>query len=111
MVYIKDNGEVVFDHLHPKELLDKLRLSCKGKTTPDKRVYDIFNTKTQDGRNMEHYSQLLGEAIKSIISVKEESDIDSLLSDGGTSALLDEIKGLNDFELICFLIVEGDDNV
>ena len=111
MVYIKDNGEVVFDHLHPKELLDKLRLSCKGKTTPDKRVYDIFNTKTQDGRNMEHYSHLLGEAIKSIISVKEESDIDSLFSDGGTSALLDEIKGLNDFELICFLIVEGDDNV
>ena len=111
MVYIKDDGEVVFDHLHPKELLDKLRFSCKGKTTPDKRVYDVFNTKTQDGRNMEHYSHLLGEAIKSIISVKEESDIDSLFSDGGTSALLDEIKGLNDFELICFLIVEGDDNV
>ena len=111
MVYIKDDGEVVFDHLHPKELLDKLRFSCKGKTTPDKRVYDIFNTKTQDGRNMEHYSHLLGEAIKSIISVKEESDIDSLFSDGGTSALLDEIKGLNDFELICFLIVEGGNNV
>lgn len=49
---------------------------------------------------------LLSDAINSIIDVKEESDIDSLFKAGGTSALLSEVKGLNDFELICFIAVE-----
>ncbi len=57
---------------------------------------------------MEEVSQLLSEAINSIIDVKEESDIDSLFSAGGTSALMSEINGLDDFELICFLVVTWD---
>ena len=59
---------------------------------------------------MKQYSALLSQAINSIIAVKEESDVDSLFSDGGTSALENEIGGLNDFELICFLVVEGGNN-
>ena len=55
---------------------------------------------------MNHYSDLLHTAIESIISVKEESEIDSLFSVGETSALLNEIKGLDDFELITFLVVK-----
>lgn len=51
-------------------------------------------------------SELLGEAINSIINKKEESDIDSLFSAGGTSALENVVSGLNDFELICFLVVK-----
>ena len=107
MVYIKDNGEIVFNHLKAKELLDKLRLACKGKNIPDKQICSVFNQKTKDGKDMKHYSQLLSQAIGSIISVKEESDVDSLFSDGGTTALENEITGLKDFELICFLVVEG----
>lgn len=106
MVYIKDNGEIVCNHLQPKELLDKLRISCKGKSDVDKQICAIFNKKTKDGRDMKQYSNLLSQAISSIIAVKEESDVDSLFSDGGTSALENEIHGLNDFELICFLVVE-----
>ena len=107
MVYIKDNGEIVFNHLKAKELLDKLRLTCKGKNVPDQQICSIFNQKTKDGKDMKHYSQLLSQAIGSIISVKDESDVDSLFSDGGTTALENEITGLKDFELICFLVVEG----
>ena len=55
---------------------------------------------------MSKYSELLGDAINSIIDVKEESDIDSLFHSGGTSALLSEVTGLDDFELICFLVVK-----
>ena len=51
-------------------------------------------------------SELLSKAINSIIEVKEENDIDSLFSAGGTSALMSHIAGLYDFELICFLVVE-----
>ena len=52
------------------------------------------------------YSNLLGDAIASIIEVKDESDIDSFLGGGQISFLSSEIKGLNDFELICFLVVK-----
>ena len=65
-----------------------------------------FNEETDDGRNMQAVSELLTDAINSIIDVKEGSDIDSLFSAGGTSALLSEINGLDDFELICFLAVK-----
>lgn len=54
---------------------------------------------------MHTVSALLNDAIHSIIDVKEESDIDSLFSAGGTSALQNDIAGLDDFELICFLVV------
>jgi len=55
---------------------------------------------------MDKYSDLLHQAIESIIDVKEESDIDSLFSVGETSALRGEIKGLDDFELITFLVIK-----
>jgi hypothetical protein len=49
---------------------------------------------------------LLGQAISSIIEVKEESDLDSFLSGENVSFLNNEIKGLDDFELVCFLVVK-----
>ena len=52
-------------------------------------------------------SELLSEAINSIIDVKEESDIDSLFKSGGTSALMSKVSGLDDFELVCFLVIRN----
>jgi hypothetical protein len=54
---------------------------------------------------MRQLSEFLSDAINSIIDVKEESDIDSLFRSGGTSALNTIITGLDDFELICFVVV------
>ena len=105
MVYISNEGEVICDHLSPKQMLDKMRFLCKGKTEPIPELYRQFNKETRDGRNMSALSKLLGEAISSIIEVKEESDIDSFLGGGQISFLTNEIKGLDDFELICFLVV------
>nr|MCR5322470.1 DEAD/DEAH box helicase family protein [Lachnospiraceae bacterium] len=106
MVYIGDDGEVVCDYLKPKRLLDTVRLLCRGKSEPVMELCERFNKETDDGRNMAEISQLLSDAINSIIDVKEESDIDSLFSTGGTSALMSEINGLDDFELVCFLVVK-----
>ena len=64
-----------------------------------------FNTETKDGRDMQSISTHITDAIKSIIEVKEENDIDSLFNIGGTSALNNKISGLDDFEMICFLVV------
>jgi hypothetical protein len=98
--------QTVCDYLSPKELLDRLRLLCKGKTEPDQSLCQQFNQATDDGKNMSAYSELLSEAINSILDAKEESDIDSLFKMGGTTALLSSISGLDDFELICFLVVQ-----
>ena len=105
MVYIADDGSVICDHLQPKKLLDVMRHVCKGQDKPDKDLCAIINKETCDGRKMQHYSDLLAKAIDSIITVKEESDIDSLFSVGETTALLSDVKGLDDFELITFLII------
>jgi SNF2 family DNA or RNA helicase len=105
MVYISDDGKVICDYLSPKELLDKMRLSCKGKSEPYKALCDAFNRETKDGRDMHICSELLGNAINSIIDVKEESDIDDFLGGKQISFSSNEIKGLDDFELICFLVI------
>ena len=105
MVYISLEGEIVCDYLNPKKLLDDMRLLCRGKAEPIVGVYDRFNKETDDGRNMSEMSALLSDAINSIIDTKEESDIDSLFKSGGTSALLSEVKGIDDFELVTFLVV------
>lgn len=106
MVYIDKDGEIVCDYLNPKKMLDDLRLLCRGKKEPIKELCKEFNEETDDGRDMTVMSELLSEAINSIIDCKEESDIDSLFSAGGTSALLSAVSGLDDFELICFLVVK-----
>ena len=106
MVYISHTGTVICDHLSPKKLLDKMRYACKDKTEPDKMLCKQFNKETRDGKNMRHYSDLLQSAIESIITVKEESDIDDFLNGVQGNLFAGEIRGLDDFELICFLVIK-----
>ena len=106
MVYLSEDGEVIIDHLSPKEMLDSFRLLCKGKKEPDKELCAIFNEETDDGRKMGKYSELLGDSIASIIEVKDESEIDSFLSGKQMSFLSETINGLDDFELISFLVIK-----
>lgn len=106
LVYIRDNGGIFVNHLNPKSLLDKMRLLCKDRTIPNRSLVAQFNRETEDGKKMEKYSQLLSDAIRSIILVKEEKDVASLFKAGGTSALNNVISGLDDFELINFLVVK-----
>jgi helicase/SNF2 domain-containing protein len=106
MVYLSNDGEVRCNHLSPKRLLDAMRLVCKGKTSPDMALCRQFNKETKDGYKMDFYSGLLQKAVESIITVKEESDIESLFSEGDTTALESNVKGLDDFELITFLVIK-----
>jgi len=107
LVYITRAGEVLVNHTEAKKLLDLLRTSCKGHTEPLAAACRQFNQETADGRNMAAYSDMLSKAIRSMIDVKEEKDLDSLFSGGKTSALVNTISGLDDFELIAFLVVQG----
>ena len=105
MVYITKESEVVIDHLDPKSLLDTMRHLCRGNATPLLDLCHKFNAETRDGQRMGTYSKLLGDAISSLIKVKETTDLFSFL-DGDSGALFgNEVRGLDDFELICFLII------
>ena len=106
MVYIGMDGDIICDYLNPKQLLDDIRLLCRGKQEPIVELYQKFNAETNDGKDMQELSNLLRETIHSIIYTKEESDIDSLFTVGGTSALISVVSGLDDFELISFLVVK-----
>jgi hypothetical protein len=107
LVYIGDDGEIIADHTEVKRLLDLIRASCKGQSEPVRALCRLFNERTGDGRRMERYSELLSQAIHSMIEVKEEQDIESLFGGGRTTALTTTIQGLDDFELIAFLVIEG----
>lgn len=105
MVYISDDGEIITDYLNPKELLDTLKLISKDEKKPFYELCKEFNIETEDGRNMSAISRLLNKAINSIVDKKEESDLDSLFKSGGTSALLSDVSGIDDFEIISFFVV------
>lgn len=105
LVYLDNEGQVLADHTEVKRLLDLIRSTCKGLDQPIKSLCDAFNAETQDGREMSRYSELLSDAIRSMIEVKEERDLDSLFSGGHTTALTHTIAGLDDFELLAFIVV------
>lgn len=106
LVYIGDDGEVIINHTEVKRMLDIVRTSCKNYCHPISDACQVFNRATDDGRNMQIYSDLLDKAIRSIIDVKNEKDIDSLFSGGRTTALVNTIAGVDDFELIAFLVIQ-----
>lgn len=105
LIYLDNNAAVVADQTEVKRLLDLIRSSCKGLDQPINALCDVFNSETKDGRDMGQYSELLSNAIKSMIEVKEERDLDSLFSGGHTTALTHTIAGLDDFELLAFIVI------
>lgn len=105
MVYVGNDGEIITNHLQPKDTLDEMRHIARGKTEPDKDLCRVFNKKTKDGRDMGSVSKLLEDAIGSIIEAKDEEDIGSFFSSGETTFTSGGFSGLEDFELICFMVV------
>lgn len=105
MVYVHDGSVTHIDHLQPKKLLDIFRQLCKGKSEPLIDLCKQFNDETKDGRNMQHYSDLLYFAVKSVVDLNEDDSIDSFLSGKQISLSENTIDGLDDFELVCFVNV------
>ena len=105
LIYMANDGEVITDYTEIKKLLDLARRACKGHEAHIAPLCKAFNSATDDGRDMRFYSELLDVAIRSIIDTKEGTDIDSLFTGSRTTALVDTIAGLDDFELLSFLVV------
>ena len=105
LVYVANDGHIVVNHMEVKRLLDLVRVACRDLAEPIPEAYRPFNLQTNDGRKMDACSCLLQKGIRSMVDIKEEKDIDSLFSGPRTTALLNTITGLDDFELIAFLVV------
>lgn len=106
MVYVYDNGEVKYNFLRTKSILDFYKKLCSGK---DKVLADLvreFNSETADGKDMSKYSSLLESAIDNLIGKKEEKGMASLFRKGGTHIQKSLFKGIEDFELISFLVIK-----
>ena len=99
---------MIANHTEVKTLLDLVRSSCKGQAEPLQAVCRLFNQQTDEGRDMKVCSDLLSAAIRAMIDAKEEKDLDSLFSGGRTTALVNTIAGLDDFELVAFLVIQKD---
>lgn len=105
LVYIKENGEIISNHLNVKNTLDLLRVISKDRGEPISSAYNKFNDETDEGNDMTKYSSLLNESIDSIINIIEDNDLESLFRPGGTTMLKNDITGLEDFELVAFMVV------
>ena len=106
MVYITDEGEVKLSYLHAKKILDYYKKLCSGQREVLTDLVAQFNAQTDDGHNMEHYSVLLEKAIENLIGKKQEAGIASLFSRGGTTMEKEFYDGVEDFELISFLVLK-----
>lgn len=107
MVYIADDGEVKLSFLHAKKILDYLKKLCSGKHEVLKDLVEAFNEQTDDGRKMGHYAGLLGHAIENLVGKKQEIGVASLFSKGGTTMQKECFDGIEDFELVTFVVLKG----
>lgn len=105
LVYIKESGETHINHVDSKKILDAMRMLCKGKNQPLLDLCKALSDETDEYNDMAAYSQLLKQSIGSILSTEEEKEILSLFRTGGTTALKDKFKGIEDFKLNSFIIV------
>jgi SNF2 family DNA or RNA helicase len=105
LVYIKNSGELHLNHIESKKILDAVRMLCKGKSDPLIELCKTLSEETDEYHQMEPYSQLLKQSIGTILETEEEKEVLSLFKAGGTTALKDKFKGIEDFKLVSFLIV------
>ena len=107
LVYTGEDGQIVYGYDQPKEILDEMKRMCRHLDEPLEDLCRIHNAETDDGRDMRSQTALLTGAVASIVQKKGESDIDSFFGSGTTGFLENEIEGLDDFELVCFLVVKA----
>lgn len=105
LVYMKNSGELQLGHVESKKILDAVRMLCKGKSEPLTELCKTLSEETDEYHKMDAYSLLLKQSISTILRTEEEKEVLSLFKSGGTTALTDKFKGIEDFKLISFLIV------
>ncbi len=105
LVHIGDDGSVLLPFTQAKTVLDRLKRTCVGRDFPDAGASARFEKTSSQGADMSHARQLLAAAVASVSGKKEERAVASLFSPGGTHGLKGEFSGINDFEVVAFLVL------
>ena len=105
ILHMGDDGEVLLPYAQAKQVLDRLKKVCMGLDLPDLRACARFDKATKAGKDMSRAQDLLAKAVASMIGKKAEKAVASLFMPGGTHALKGEFLGINDFEVVSFLVV------
>ena len=108
LVYVADDGGIVFGPAESRETLDFLKKSCAGRCVPEQRAVDAFNVRTRKGADMAHYQKLLGAAVESVVGRQQEEGVKSLFSRGGVRLAGAADRSVNDFEVVAFVAVMGE---
>ena len=102
----KDDGIIKYNFIQSKKILDILKKQSMGVPRPDTQAVESFNRDTKQARDMSHYQTLLEVAINSINGKSEEKGVESLFSRGGTVLSKGMFKGIEDFEVVSYLIIK-----
>ena len=105
LVHVGEDGAVLLSFTQAKQILDRLKLLCLGRDMPDAGACARFDRSTREDQDMRVAQKLLAAAVASIVGQSEERAVASLFSPGGTHALATEFAGINDFEVVAFLVV------
>jgi hypothetical protein len=108
LVHVDDDGTVLLPHTQAKRLLDRLKRVSLGRDIPDAGACARFDAATKSGEDMRHPQQLLAAAVASVVGKSEERAVASLFTPGGTHALAGEFAGMDDFEVVAFLVILSD---
>jgi SNF2 family DNA or RNA helicase len=105
LVHVGDDGTVLLPFTQAKSVLDRLKRISVGRDLPDAEAYARYDKTTKRGEDMAHARKLLSAAVASVIGKKEERAVASLFTPGGTHAMKGEFAGINDFEVVAFLVI------
>ena len=108
LVFVADDGSIQLNFNQPKQVLDVLKKECVGFTTPQDAAIAKFNQKTQSGRNMRHYQELLEKAVVAIVGKEQEQGIQTLFQRGGIRLAGDADRRIDDFEVVAFIALLED---
>lgn len=109
LVYIRDDGQVRFNYTNAKQILEIYRLMCSGKVQPFEELCDLFNTETQNGENMEEYTELIKKAVSEISRVFNKRSSQKITGNDRGALLIPKSKRINEtnnFELVTWLIIK-----
>jgi len=108
LIYVKEDGEVLYNHVHIKKILDIYRSLCNGQKEVEQQLYAAFYEETKHGKDMGRYKTLLEKAVEDIVGKIDQQLTLNIFSLGNLDSLVTNANtSLQDFEIISYLIIKG----
>ena len=109
LVYVADDAVVELNFTQSKKVLDLLKRQAFTHKALDEHAITRVNDRTRQGRDMSDFQQRLALAVDSIAGKSEEKGVESLFSKGGTVLTASGSRGLEDFQVVSYLVLVGEE--